>query len=382
MRTRATHRRPSDLGARREPPPVVLRSPKQRLAMGALILIALASSFGAQAGPLAVWKQEFRKKYGQNAVHGPLAGPADVHAVVPLPNMFWDSPFTLTGVVGPGADTITATHRARHKIAPHAGELAPGPWWNAPAITPPPAFFAVTMAGAWGIRPHGHNDYFGHILVGAYFGPPFRLAGYAYASSGVHDPVSCAVRGAALSGHEAVPPTGSEACGAACLGIDMSDGTFVVSVSAYGIHQTELLSGQICVGQPGSEGTPIVELGPGSEWQDLDGMGVGRVIGEVAFPPEWVPMLLGGQTYVVLRTQQHPTGAIRGQLKELPQYGLPGDMNCDGHVTFADIDLFVEALAGESAWSHPGCPWFNGDCNGDDKVTFADIDAFVARIGT
>jgi len=61
-----------------------------------------------------------------------------------------------------------------------------------------------------------------------------------------------------------------------------------------------------------------------------------------------------------------------------------GDMNCDGQVTFADIDLFVEALAGESAWNqaHPNCPWLNADCNGDHAATRDDIDPFVAVIGT
>jgi hypothetical protein len=61
-----------------------------------------------------------------------------------------------------------------------------------------------------------------------------------------------------------------------------------------------------------------------------------------------------------------------------------GDMNCDGRVTFADIDLFVEALGGESAWhqNHPNCPWLNADCSHDERVTFADIDPFVAVIGT
>ena len=58
-----------------------------------------------------------------------------------------------------------------------------------------------------------------------------------------------------------------------------------------------------------------------------------------------------------------------------------GDMNCDGSVTFADIDLFVAALAGEPAWTHWPCPWINGDCTADGNVTFADIDPFVARIG-
>jgi hypothetical protein len=66
-----------------------------------------------------------------------------------------------------------------------------------------------------------------------------------------------------------------------------------------------------------------------------------------------------------------------------PPAVCPGDMNCDGRVTFADIDPFVEALGGESAWnqSHPGCPWLNADCDGSGTVTFADIDPFVAVIG-
>jgi hypothetical protein len=59
----------------------------------------------------------------------------------------------------------------------------------------------------------------------------------------------------------------------------------------------------------------------------------------------------------------------------------PGDVNCDGQVTFADIDWFVEALAGESAWTH-ACRWSQADLNADGRVTFADIDPFVARIGT
>jgi len=61
-----------------------------------------------------------------------------------------------------------------------------------------------------------------------------------------------------------------------------------------------------------------------------------------------------------------------------------GDMNCDGTVTFADVDGFVEALGGQAGWesNHPDCPWLNADCNGDGDVTFADTDPFVARLGT
>ncbi len=62
----------------------------------------------------------------------------------------------------------------------------------------------------------------------------------------------------------------------------------------------------------------------------------------------------------------------------------PGDTNCDGRVTFADIDPFVLALGGEIAYEalYPNGCWLNADCNGDGLVTFADIDPFVALIGT
>jgi hypothetical protein len=57
-------------------------------------------------------------------------------------------------------------------------------------------------------------------------------------------------------------------------------------------------------------------------------------------------------------------------------------MNWDGRITFADIDWFVAALAGESSWTHWPYQWRAADCDLDWWVTFADIDPFVALIGT
>ncbi|MBK9128829.1 MAG: hypothetical protein IPM13_13670 [Phycisphaerales bacterium] len=56
-----------------------------------------------------------------------------------------------------------------------------------------------------------------------------------------------------------------------------------------------------------------------------------------------------------------------------------GDMNCDGVVNFDDIDPFVAALSGPSAYTaeYPLCVWQNGDVNCDGVVDFDDIDAFV-----
>jgi endonuclease/exonuclease/phosphatase family metal-dependent hydrolase len=70
-----------------------------------------------------------------------------------------------------------------------------------------------------------------------------------------------------------------------------------------------------------------------------------------------------------------------GAVFVLTQPLCPGDSNCDGVVSFGDIDTFVEALQGESNWTHADCPWLNADTNADGGVTYADIDGFVARIG-
>ena len=59
-----------------------------------------------------------------------------------------------------------------------------------------------------------------------------------------------------------------------------------------------------------------------------------------------------------------------------------GDTNCDGRVDAADIDPFVVALNGESAYwlEHQNCVWLNADCDNSGTVDFNDIDPFVALL--
>lgn len=63
---------------------------------------------------------------------------------------------------------------------------------------------------------------------------------------------------------------------------------------------------------------------------------------------------------------------------------VPGDLNCDGLVDFADINPFVTALNGEAYYTskHPGCRWLNADVNGDGAVTFVDINPFIALLNS
>jgi RHS repeat-associated protein len=57
---------------------------------------------------------------------------------------------------------------------------------------------------------------------------------------------------------------------------------------------------------------------------------------------------------------------------------LKGDTNCDGAVSFADINPFVRVLGDPSL----ACNFANCDVNGDGVISFADINPFVACLGT
>ena len=69
--------------------------------------------------------------------------------------------------------------------------------------------------------------------------------------------------------------------------------------------------------------------------------------------------------------------------------GCLGDANCDGVVTWRDIDYFVAAMNNNVAsWEAmfapgiPSCPFANNDVDGDGTVSWRDIDPFVAQMGT
>jgi len=62
---------------------------------------------------------------------------------------------------------------------------------------------------------------------------------------------------------------------------------------------------------------------------------------------------------------------------------IAGDVNCDGEVSFADINPFVLYLSNFDTWQseYPDCPPENGDINGDGEFpSFRDINAFVSLL--
>jgi len=99
-------------------------------------------------------------------------------------------------------------------------------------------------------------------------------------------------------------------------------------------------------------------------------------------PGEWV------QVYAVADC----TGAVfefdesnntHAQAVMIPVAICRGDLNCDGVVSFADINPFVLALSNWTEWknTYPDCPEQNADVNGDGQYGgvygFGDINPFV-----
>ncbi len=152
------------------------------------------------------------------------------------------------------------------------------------------------------------------------------------------------------------------------------------TASPFGLHIPLSVDGNTIILSAGCD--PLAGQQPTSEDADLAVLtfraaAVGTAVVGFVVPHDPPTQLSDAYGSPVIPTLV-PTGPISVQASCCT---LKGDMNCDGAVTFADIDLFVEALNGESAWTH-ACPWLNADCSGDSNVTFADIDPFVAVIGT
>lgn len=72
--------------------------------------------------------------------------------------------------------------------------------------------------------------------------------------------------------------------------------------------------------------------------------------------------------------------ALRAPACVMPD-GL-GDLNCDGGLGFADINVFVLALSNMELYAaaYPGCPLANRDINEDGLFDFRDINPFVALL--
>jgi hypothetical protein len=91
---------------------------------------------------------------------------------------------------------------------------------------------------------------------------------------------------------------------------------------------------------------------------------------------------LNGMLLIASNAPDEPSRSIPLTGEIVPPAVLPGDLNCDGSISFGDINPFVLALTDPDAWqaNYPGCPPANGDINADGAVNFRDINPFIALL--
>ena len=138
----------------------------------------------------------------------------------------------------------------------------------------------------------------------------------------------------------------------------------------------------------------------------LDDLLLGMPLDMTATPIDLGPVLLppqGSITYdfygvpdgtwgvVMITDYIEDMGGVPGMLLgtwldavQLMVFVMPGDTNCDGIVSYGDINPFVIALGGQTNYDaqYPDCDWLSADCNGDGTVNYGDINAFVLLLNT
>ncbi|MBI5762167.1 MAG: CHRD domain-containing protein [Planctomycetes bacterium] len=349
--------------------------------IGLRLLAVICLTAPALGGPLAAFKFETPCDFAISAAHGPAGPAADAHAVAGLPAAFWThAPFNCNYVPGP-PNGVGVGQRTQHIVPTcHPGLDAPigGLWSPSLSIAAPPVGGGLVAAAGGATRGHApHADVFAATLTVAY-NAAGAVTGYTYTSTGKHDPANCMAACAAGSSLQTVPPAVSNAFASISFVIDGATLDYSISIAARGVTQANLIGAAIHVGAPGQIGPMIIDLGPGAQWQDMQGIGISRMITGAPFPAQYLSALQQGQTYVNLRTMAFPQGEVRGQLTVPPMQTM-ADMNCDGLVNGKDVEAFVLAVLSPADYAtrYHGCDINNGDLNGDGRVDEADLAEFV-----
>ena len=129
----------------------------------------------------------------------------------------------------------------------------------------------------------------------------------------------------------------------------------------------------------------VVLTGDATTWADIIAL---TPAGATSTP--WTPTVVG-DAYKVRVRASYGGGSYSSwdesdtifSVVPAPAY-FPGDLNCDGVVNYGDINPFVIALSGQSAYeaAYPGCHYLNADINEDGIVSYGDINPFVELLAT
>ena len=353
------------------------RNPRSvRCLILAALLGVLTLSTETMGGPWRAFKVENAFRYLQGGVH--LLTPAEpLGHTVNLSGQFWGTPYRWAAAPG-----VSVRGSAQHliKLCPPCFEPAPGPMHTYFLANPPPPPGRVIAAGrpVHGICPPPLPPTHPDVFVEALFA---NQTAALFVDLGRHDPPpGCPGFLCTMTGGAEVPPKPVPTIAASALNLHGETGELAVVIVAFGIPRQALVASAIHLGAEGMNGPPILDLGPGPMWEDLDGLGIARTL-DALFPTEYEEALLTGQTYINLCTMAFPDGEVRGQIIRPPDYGQ-GDMNCDGLVNGDDVSPFIAALLDPVGYQgeYPDCDLMLGDCNGDGIADENDIPIFAESI--
>ena len=215
----------------------------------------------------------------------------------------------------------------------------------------------VRDARFWTSLGHGqHVDIHG-VAIAAFsvFRPPggTEKRGYVHSSMGCHKGTG-KPRAAILSGHSAVPVNSCVVMGTMLMAADTSTNTIDLFAILDELPPQAVAGAEIGLGSPGQTGTPVLNLGSVGTWQPFGTTGSYIALHDASFPPEYMPMLLGGQTYLNVRSVEYPTGAVRGQIEAPTLVGVndPAPRQ-ERHASFSSPNPFARSTAVEFTLAAP-----------------------------
>jgi probable HAF family extracellular repeat protein len=155
------------------------------------------------------------------------------------------------------------------------------------------------------------------------------------------------------------------------------------------LHGGDSSSGAECVSPDGSIIVGSSGNDTAREWflwtQSLGMRSLNSLLG-AALPEGWMlrevrAVTVNGDVATLVGYGTNPYGYEEAYIATvpIPEPVRPGGLNCDGAVSFDDINPFVTALVSQAGYEarYSGCRWLNGDINGDGDVNFDDINPFV-----
>ena len=342
--------------------------------------LAIAGTLGNQyaaAIDVPAFFLEFPTVYVMGAVV--TSPPPDTFTFVTGPVAFYSPPYTATIGVG----SVSAVGSSTHIIAPHAGEVAPGPTWNfdLAVAVPTPYGMAENRKRKTIMHSDEHGDRYMAVL-GAFSGTvpgPSKasIKGFIGGSVGRHDKPNGGGQ-LLMKATRLTPPSGQMdfttedfPVGQVLLIGDVGTSQLTALVVAAGIQDGDVQGVNLL---SGPTGPVLFSLRPMMTQEPAGPYAAAFAMGDVPIPVSVMQKIATGNVWVGVETHTSIDFQITGLLEEV---GCDGDLDGDGFVGLSDLSIALSnygLLHGATAEQ--------GDLDGDGDVDLGDLATELGLYGT